>query len=251
MTFEYHADLHIHTVLSACAEVEMIPPLIVDEARHKGLDIIAITDHNTTEGAAAVIEAAAGEGESLLVLPGMELLTREEVDVLCLFETLEQAQRWQAYVDDRIPPLENDAEHFGPQFVVDAEGDFVREDTRMRKMPAVIGVEKAAEKVHALGGLVIPAHIERMVYGLMYVLGLWPAGLEVDAVEVSHNLRPSAARERFSTLPADMPIITNSDAHFLSWIGTVSSIFVLEAPPTLEELRLAFQGVGERRVYVP
>jgi hypothetical protein len=98
---------------------------------------------------------------------------------------------------------------------------------------------------------VIPAHIERTVYGLMYVLGLWPSGLEADAVEVSHNLRPSAARERFPTLPMDMPIITNSDAHFLSWIGVVSTIFVLDGPPTVEELRLALQGVGERGVYVP
>jgi hypothetical protein len=181
----------------------------------------------------------------------MELLTREEVDMLCLFETLDQAQRWQVYVDARLPPLENDAEHFGPQFVVDAEGEFVREDTQMRKIPAMIGVEEAANEVHALGGLVIPAHIERTVYGLMYVLGLWPSGLEADAVEVSHNLRPSAARERFSTLPSHMPIITNSDAHFLSWIGTVSTIFELASPPTLEELRRAFRGVEARRVYVP
>ncbi|HHE71657.1 MAG TPA: PHP domain-containing protein, partial [Chloroflexi bacterium] len=80
----YRADLHIHTVLSACAEVEMIPPLIVAEALRKGLDILAITDHNATANAPAVRQAA--EGTPLTVLLGMELQTREEVDVLCLFE---------------------------------------------------------------------------------------------------------------------------------------------------------------------
>jgi len=245
---EYHADLHIHTVLSACAEVEMVPPLIVEEALYKGLHIIAITDHNATANAAAVMEASRDTG--LVVLPGMELLTHEEVDLLCIFDTLEQATAWQAQVDGWLLPLDNDAEHFGPQFIVDAAGEFVAEDTRMRKAPAMVGIEEAARAIHALGGLAIPAHVERDVYGLLYVLGFWPPDLEADAAEVSHNLRPSQAYAQYPSLQ-NVPIISSSDAHFLDWIGHTSTVFRLEDAPSVASLRAALrQGAGQG-FYVP
>ena len=245
---DYHADLHIHTVLSACAEVEMIPPLIVEEALHKGLDVIAITDHNAIGNVAAVIAAA--RGTTLRVLPGMELLTKEEVDLLCIFDTLAQAQAWQNEVDTHLLPLRNDAARFGPQFQVDAEGNFVAEDHQMRKTPANISVDAAVQRVQSLGGLAIPAHVERTVYGLMHVLGFWPPDLGADAAEVSHALRPRQARQRYPSL-ANIPILSNSDAHFLDWIGHVRTIFSLAAPLSVIEMRLALQGMGERSFDVP
>ncbi len=245
---EYHVDLHIHTVLSACAEVEMIPPLITEEALQKGLHVIAITDHNATGNVAAMMEAAAGT--ELTVLPGMELLTQEEVDVLCIFDTLEQTQIWQRQVDGWLLPLANDAERFGPQFLVNAVGDFVAEDTRMRKVPARVGIEEAARAVHALGGLVIPAHVERDVYGLLYVLGFWPPDLDADAAEVSHHMRPSQAYAQYPSLK-HIPIITGSDAHFLDWIGNTRTVFRLEDAPSVTSLRAALrQGAGQG-FYVP
>jgi len=87
------AELHVHTVLSPCAEIEMLPPLIVQEAVDREIQLIAITDHNATGNIAAVQKAA--EGLPLTVLPGMELQTREEVHNLCLFETLEETAVFQ------------------------------------------------------------------------------------------------------------------------------------------------------------
>lgn len=225
----------------------MIPPLIVDESLHKGLDIIAITDHNATANAAAVMEAAHGTG--LTVLPGMELQAQEEVDLLCLFDTLEQAMSWQSQVTPLLLPLENDPEHFGPQFVVDTEGNFVREELYFYQGPAQISLEEAARAVHALGGLVIPAHITRPAKGLLGVLGLWPPHLEADAAEVSSRLRPSEARHRYPFLP-DLPLITNSDAHWLDTLGQVRTIYSLAAP-TIAELRLALHNMDGRSFYVP
>ncbi len=245
---EYHADLHIHTLLSACAEVEMIPPLIVEQALHNGLDVIAITDHNASANVAAVIAAA--QGTALHVLPGMELLTQEEVDLLCIFDSLEQVQAWQVQVDAHLLPLQNDAERFGPQFQVDAEGDFVAEDHQMRKTPANISIDVAVQAVQALGGLAIPAHVARHVYGLMHVLGFWPPDLAADAAEVSHALRPNQARQQYPSL-CSVPIISNSDAHFLDWIGHVRTVFLLPAPLNVAEIRLALQSVGGRSFYVP
>mgnify|MGYP001029270144 CR=1 FL=1 len=246
---EVRADLHIHTLLSACAEVEMTPPLIVAEALYKGLDVIAITDHNTIGNAIAVIEAA--KGTHLTVLPGMELQTREEVDLLCIFDTLGVAEAWQELVDGWLLPLENDAERFGPQFIVDLEGDFIAEDPRMLQAPATVGLEEAARHVRDIGGLAIPAHIDRQSQGLMSMLGLWPADLEADAAEVSPNMRPSEARRRFHSLPEDLPLVSFSDAHWLDWMGKVITIFELSLDPTIDELRQALLSRNGRRVYVP
>ncbi len=246
---EYRADLHLHTLLSACAEVEMIPPLIVEEALYKGLDLIAVTDHNTAGNAGAVIEAA--QGTDLIVLPGMELQSQEEVDLVCLFDTLAQAEAWAAQVAAALLPLKNDPEHFGPQYRVNAAGELVAEDERFYQGAAQIPLDMAVRGVHALGGLAIPAHIDRSVKGLMHMLGLWPAGLEADAAEVSPNIRPSQARRVYPSLPATLPLITASDAHFLDGIGQVLTVFALDAPPSIAELRLALQGVGGRRMYVP
>lgn len=245
---EYRADLHLHTVLSACAEVEMIPPLIVDEALYKGVDLIAVTDHNATGNVAAVMEAA--EGKDLTVLPGMELQVQEEVELICIFDTVEQAEAWQAYVDGRLLPLENDPERFGPQYAVDAEGDFVAEDPHFYQGPAQIPLADAARQVRERGGLVIPAHIDRPAKGLLGVLGLWPPDLVADAAEVSPNICPSQARQRFPFLP-DLPLITNSDAHWLDAIGKTLTVFVLKEKPSVAELRRALRGEGGRRVYVP
>jgi PHP family Zn ribbon phosphoesterase len=125
----YLADLHVHTVLSPCAEVEMIPPLIVKRASELALGIIAITDHNSAENVAAVIEAA--ESSDLTVLPGMEVHTREEVHLLCLFDSVQQALNWQEFVYAHLPPLRNNENLFGPQFVVDASGDLIRHNERL------------------------------------------------------------------------------------------------------------------------
>ncbi len=247
-TREYRADLHIHTVLSACAEVEMIPPLIVDAARRKGLDLIAITDHNATTNVAAVMEAA--RGTDLTVLPGMEFQSQEEVELLCIFDDLEQAARWQAEVTAHLLPLKNDPDRFGPQFVVDAQGDFVEEATAFYQGPAQIPLADAADRVRALGGLIVPAHIERPTKGLLGVLGLWPPNLAVDAASLRPGVRPSEARRRHPFLE-DIPLITCSDAHWLDAVGQVMTIFTLMGPPGVSELRRALQKVEQRDFCVP
>ena len=180
------ADLHVHTVLSPCAEVEMIPPLIVERALDAGLDLIAITDHNASANAAAVIDAARGTG--LRVLPGIELQTREEVHLLCLFDTLPQLVIWQRQVDDALPSLLNRAETLGEQFVVDAAGDFVRRETRLLLVSANMVLENAVARVNALGGIASPAHIDRPANGLIALLGFVPPRLSVAALEISPNV---------------------------------------------------------------
>ena len=159
------ADLHVHTVLSPCAEVEMIPPLIVETALDLGISLIAITDHNTTANIPAVQKAALST--PLVVLPGMELQTREDIHSLCLFDTLNLAERFQEIVDPTLPNIINDGDHFGAQYVVDHTGEFIREETRLLITSSSLSLNEAFKLVSELGGLFIPAHINRRTFGLI------------------------------------------------------------------------------------
>ncbi len=227
------ADLHIHTVLSPCAEVEMIPPLIVERALQAGLDLIAITDHNASANASAVITAARETG--LKVLPGMELQTREEVHLLCLFDNLEELGTWQAQVSDALPNLRNRPETLGEQFVVDAAGDFVRREDRLLLVSTSIGLEDATARVNALGGLAIPAHIDRPANGLIAVLGFVPPTLETGTLEISPNITLEDARRKLG-LADSAKVIRSSDAHWLGAIGSAITEFEIAGTRDLSGL---------------
>ena len=230
----YNAELHVHTVVSPCAGIEMIPPLIVQEALERGITLIAITDHNTTANVKAVQEAACGT--DLTVLPGMELQTREEVHLLCLFDTIEQTEAWQALVDARLPPLENNIEFFGEQFVVDKTGEFIRRETQLLLTSANLSLKEAVTGVANLGGLAIPAHVNRQAFSLITNLGFVPPDVPFAALEISRHINPTEAREKFPQLK-NYPLIQNGDVHYLGDFLGVSRFQI--AVPTITELKLA------------
>jgi len=242
----YVAELHVHTVLSPCAAVEMIPPLIVREALDKEINLIAITDHNSSANVEAVQKAA--EGTSLTVLPGMEVQTSEEVHLLCLFDTLVQMALWQRLVDEGLPPLENNIEYFGEQFVVDETGEFIRRETQLLSTSTNLSLSEAVGGVLELGGMVIPAHVNRKVFSLIANLGFVPPDLPVDALEINRHLGPSEACERFPQI-RDFTLVQNGDVHHPNeFLG--ANIFKVAAP-TIPELKLALQGKGGRSLVVP
>lgn len=230
----YVAELHVHTVLSPCAEVEMIPPLIVRTALERGITLLAITDHNASANVEAVMRAA--QGSALTVLPGMEVQTREEVHMLCLFDTLEQLADWQQQVDAHLPDLENNVELFGEQFVVDETGAFIRRERRLLLTSTQMTLEKAAMHVHALGGLAIPAHIDRKAFSLITNLGFVPPGVPFAALEITRHISPMQARQRFPQIGA-IPLMQSGDAHRLDEM-TGPMVLTMESP-TMAELRLA------------
>jgi len=239
----YTADLHLHTVLSPCAEIEMIPPLIIQQAVRLGLRLLAVTDHNSVENAAAMIEAGAGEG--ITVLPGMELQTREEVHLICLFDRLEQALQWQARVYACLPALKNNEEVFGSQLVVDAQGNFIAFQERFLLASTTFSVEDAVHEVGDLGGMVIPAHVDRPAFSLLSNLGFIPPALAVPALELSIRTTPAEGRRRFPQV-CQWPLICDGDAHRLDEMQN-RTLFKIERP-TIAELRLAFAGQDGRKV---
>jgi len=239
------ADLHIHTVLSGCAEVEMIPPLILRQAKRLGLSLIAVTDHNACHNAEALIQASAGTG--IHVLPGMELQSREEVHLLCLFDTVRQCREWQDEVFRRLPPLANKEEAFGAQFVVDSEGKWVRTEERFLAGAVNIGMEEAVAEVHSIGGMVIPAHVDRPSFSLLSNLGRIPDSLKVRALEVTPLFVPGIGLEKWPQLKA-WCLIVNGDAHRLREIQN-RTLFKIAAP-VVQEIDLALNGEQGRHVVV-
>ncbi len=234
------AELHVHTVLSPCAGVEMIPPVIVERALERGIDWIAITDHNASANVAAVQRAAAGT--RLHVSPGMELQTREDVHLLCLFDDLAQMESWQRIVDTALPPLPNDPESLGEQYIVDETGDFVRIEPRMLLISTNLSLEEAVEGVNRLGGLAIPAHVDRQAYGLIPTLGFVPPGLPVAALEISRRTPFDQVLTRYPQARG-YSLLLGGDVHYADdFLG--ANIFEIEAPCMAEIGRAARQEAG-------
>ncbi len=232
------ADLHLHTVLSPCAEVEMIPPLIVERALEQHLDLIAITDHNASANAQAVLDAARNTG--LKVWAGIELQTREEVHVLCLFDTVRQLRALQAELELALPNLPNAPDKLGEQFIVDAAGDFVAREERLLLISAAITLEAAVREVNALHGIAIPAHIDRIENGLIPLLGFVPPGLAVPALEISANISSRDARAKFR-LPEHLAVMRGSDAHWLDAIGSAVTEFDFEGTRSVANVARALR----------
>jgi hypothetical protein len=241
----YIAEFHVHTVLSPCAAVEMIPPLIVREALERGVNLIGITDHNASANADAVQRAA--ESTALTVLPGMELQTREEVHLLCLFDTLDQMHTWQEEIDRRMPSVENNIELFGEQFIVDKTGEFIRRERRLLITAADISLKEAVTRVRALGGLAIPAHVDRKAFSLIANLGLIPTDVPIEALEISKNVTVADARQKIPQLQ-DFPLLQTGDAHYLKDILGANHLKL--AAPTIAEIRQALRSENGRTLQV-
>ena len=223
----------------------MIPPLIVQAALELNIDIIAITDHNASANVSAVQKAA--QGTTLKVLPGMEIQTHEDVHLLCLFENLTELESWQAQVNESLPDTLNRAEFFGEQFVVDEQGEYIRTEPRMLLTSTRFSIDEVFERVNALGGLVIPAHVERTTYGLFPTLGLLSDQWPILGFEISRHTTPEQARMSFPSI-GSYPLIQNGDVHRLNeFIG--STIFVLEEP-TINEIYKALKGEDQREVFI-
>jgi 3',5'-nucleoside bisphosphate phosphatase len=192
-----------------------------------------------------VIEAARDTG--LTVLPGMELQTREEVHLLCLFETPEQAEAWQGEVYRRLPALLNPEDHLGPQFVVDAAGDYVETEGRLLLTSADIGLEEAVTGVQRLGGWAIPAHVDRPAFSLLANLGMVPPGLPVAAMELFRHSDPVRAVAQYPEL-GRYSLVSGGDAHQLDEMSNRTRFKVEGA--TFDEVRLALANRDGRKVTV-
>jgi len=202
------ADLHNHSCLSPCGSLEMSPSVLARTARGRGLDLVALTDHNSARNVPAFRDCALREG--LAALYGLEATTAEEVHVLCLFPTVEEALTLSEHLEGFLPDLTYDPELFGDEVVVDA-------DENVLDLPKIwlggaleLGYDELCAEADRRGALVIPAHIDRPAYGAIAQLGFLPEG-PYAAVEA---MRPLAEGDN-----KGYPVVSGSDAHYPEHIG--------------------------------
>lgn len=236
MLREFRCDLHIHTCLSPCADLGMYPRAIVEKSLEERLDVIAVCDHNSSENVLHVMNAA--RGKRLRVLPGMEVTSREEVHLVALFDTLDPLLRLQRTVYDHLTGT-NVESVFGCQAVVNDLDEVEGFNERLLIGATDLSIDDIVAAIHALGGLAVASHIDRQGYGIISHLGFIPAGLRLDALEVSVRIGLKEARKEFPELYR-MAFIEASDAHVVEDIGRGVTRFLLK-DATVGELKMAFR----------
>lgn len=209
-------DLHIHSCLSPCGDNDMTPNNILNMALIKELDMIALTDHNTCKNCPALIAAADGTG--LTVIPGMELTTAEEIHVVCLFSSLENALAFDKYVYERLAEVENVPAIFGDQLILDAQDNITGHVDKLLVNATSIEISDLPGLMLAFGGLCYPAHIDRNSYSVLSNLGFIPPECGFKTLEV---YKPDAffADDAHKEIKDGYYIMTSSDAHYLENIA--------------------------------
>ena len=230
------ADLHVHTCLSPCADNQMETIGIIEQAKRVGLDMIGICDHNSGENVAAMMKAGLREG--LAVVPGVEITSREEVHILGLFKTEQDLMCLQDIIYENLPG-QNDEESFGPQYVIDENGNVVGQNPRLLIGATTLALEQIIEAIHQFAGLAIASHVDRQRFSLIGQLGFIPKGLKLDALEVS---APHSFKQEYS-----YPVVISSDAHFLEDIGRNPTCFMIE-DTSLQEIGRALRNEMGRMV---
>lgn len=220
----------------------MIPPLIIQKAISKKINLIAITDHNAIGNIAAVMEAA--QGTDITVLPGIEFQTREEVHSICIFDDMAKIQSFFNVIAPHFTSLKNNAEFFGEQFIVDASGDFIAREERLLISSSGLTLNEAWDIVHDHEGLMIPAHVDRSAFGMIPVLGFIPSDIPITVVEVSKHIALKQAMLQYPQL-RNYTLLQDGDAHFLEDIEGFNIFYLAE--PTIAEIQLAFRGVQGRK----
>ena len=228
---QVYYDLHIHSALSPCAASDMTPNDIVGMAVLNGLDLIAVTDHNTLSNTPAVIKAAEAmreqQGNNLIVLPGIEVSTVEEVHILCLFSNLEPALAFENELCPFFSKLSNRIDIFGNQVLYDENDCILGEMERMLIAPTSISFDELYFLTDKYNGAFIPAHIDRASFSVISNLGFIPPHLEINTVEVSPNGIEHGFNENNKEIASKSTIITSSDAHQLWAISEKENYIVL------------------------
>ena len=242
MLTPFKADLHIHTVLSPCGDLEMSPSAIVDRALARGLDIIAISDHNTTRQVRTTQRI--GKAKGLFVLGAVEVTSQEETHCLCFFRDDAQLDAFQGFLDAHLPPIPNDEDRFGYQLIVDENDEIVGEEPYHLLNAIDVDIDGIYDEVHRIGGLFVPAHINKGTTSLMSQLGFVPPDLRADGLEINFRTTRDEMLRKFAYLKR-FNFITDSDAHFIDNVGDVYNVIYLEHR-SFDEFAMALHGEGGR-----
>lgn len=205
-------DLHIHSCLSPCGDDDMTPANIVGMAAVKGLDVIALTDHNSCKNCPAALYH--GKNYGVTVIPGMELTTEEEVHIICLFPTLEKALAFDKLISSRLMKVSNREDIFGKQQIMD-QGDNITGNTEYLLINATtVSFDEAFPLTKSFGGIAYPAHLDKSSTSVLSNLGFIPPDSPFACAEFHDFKNLHRLRSEHPHLEK-CNIICCSDAHYL------------------------------------
>ena len=218
-------DLHMHSCLSPCGADDMTPNNLVNMAALAGLQVIAVSDHNTTRNVPAAMKV--GEKVGVLVVPAMELTTKEDIHVLCLLPDPDTAEDFRKYVYERLPQRKNRPKAFGHQYVMDENDEILEEETQILNFGSSIGIYETRALLEQFHGLAVPAHIDRPSYSLIGVMGNVDAEMGFRVYETTIDCDRQALMDRYGFRGG---FLSNSDAHDLIAIRDAERTLDVETP---------------------
>ncbi len=221
----YYYDLHLHSCLSPCGDDDNTPNNLVGMASLCGLDIIALTDHNTTKNCPAFFAAA--EKYGIIPIAGMELTTSEDIHVVCLFETLKQALEFGSFVEGKRIPIKNKPKIFGEQLILDSEDNIIGTEENLLTNSTTISIEDVHSVVEGFGGICYPAHIDRDSNGIIAILGTIPSDSDFTMFELHSSDKLDFMSEKYSIDKSRF--IISSDAHYLTQMRDKENFFELSS----------------------
>lgn len=205
-------DFHLHSCLSPCGDDDMTPANIVGMAFLNGLDVIALTDHNTCKNCAAAITH--GNNYGVTVIPGMELTTAEEVHVVCLFPTLDDAMAFDAYVYEHLLPVKNREEIFGKQQIMDENDQVIGTVENLLINATDIYFDDVFDLVASYNGVAFPAHVDKTSTSLISNLGFVPPESTFTCAEI-HSFKNLHRIQDEHPYFLQCNMLSSSDAHYL------------------------------------
>ena len=225
---KYYYDLHIHSCLSPCGDDDMTPNNIAGMASLAGLNIVALTDHNTAKNCPAFFEAAKRNG--IIPVAGMELTTAEDIHMVCLFEELEAALEFDSFVFDKRMLIPNRVDIFGEQMIMNGSDEVIGTEEYLLSNATFITVDEAAPLVRRYGGICYPAHVDREANGIIATLGIFPDDKNYVCAGFHNGEKIKEYQNNFPALKSRIPVVS-SDAHYLWDIRDKEFYFELDDEP--------------------
>jgi len=205
-------DLHIHSGLSPCADDDMSPQNIIRMAKINGLELVAVTDHNSLKQQMILAQVAREHG--LKIWYGVELQSKEEVHCLAYFKNLKHASGMQRWIESVQEPTPNNADYFGNQFLYDTSDEVLVQENVALILSLKASLKACVEAIHAQHGKVVLAHIYGRQNGIVEQLGFIPPDLKIDGIELSKSEDLARFRKEYPKY-RHLPCFFNSDAHCL------------------------------------